>query len=108
MQMRRWQERASRGHHLTCVACHPAPRRHHGEQPLEHDSLQVPESGAVPYPERLQEQQVQAVGRDGHAVVEEHEHEAEHSLEQNPAQFAGPVQELCHPDTHRLQKTHTL
>ena len=89
---------------LTCVACDPAPRRHHGQQPLEHEPLDVPERGAVPYSERLEQQQVQAVGRDGHAVVEDHEHEPEPSREENPAQFAGPVQELCHPETRRLER----
>lgn len=89
--------------HLTCVARDPAPRRHHGQQPFEHDSFDVPESGAVPYSQRLEEQQVQAVGRDGHTVVEEHEGETHHRLEENPAQFAGTIHQLCHSETHRLQ-----
>lgn len=89
--------------HLTCIRCDPAPRRHHGQQPFEHDPFDVPESRAVPYSQRLEEQQVQAVGRDGHTVIEEHKDETDHGLEENPAQFAGTVQQLCHPETHRLQ-----
>lgn len=94
--------------YLTCITCDPAPWRNHGQQPFKHDSFNVPESGAVPYSQRLKQDQVDAVGWDGCTIVEEHKHETCHRLEQNPAQFAGPVQELCHPDTHRLKhKTHS-
>lgn len=64
----------------------------------------MPKRRAVPYSEGLEEQQVEAVGRDGNTVVEEHEHEADPSPEQHPAQLAGAVQELCHPAAHRLQR----
>lgn len=92
-------------HPPTCVPCDPAPRRHHRQQPLEHDPLDVPEGGAVPYSEWLEQQQVQAVGRDGDTVVDEHEGETEHRIEENPAQFAGAVQQLCHPESRRLEDT---
>lgn len=98
-----WQKRKKKKH-LTCITCNPTPWRHHGQQPLEHDAFNVPENGAVPYSQGLKQHQVQAVGWDGYTVVDEHKSETEHGSEENPDQFPGPIQELCHPDTHRLQK----
>lgn len=99
-----WMTKGKKTKHLTCITCNPTPWRHHGQQPLEHDAFNVPENGAVPYSQGLKQQQVQAVGWDGYTVVDEHKSETKHGSEENPDQFPGPIQELCHPDTHRLQK----
>lgn len=87
---------------ITCVSRTPAPRRHHGQQPPEHDALDVPEGRGVDHPQRLQDDQVQAVGRNRHAVIDEHEGEAQQGFDENPTQSAQLFNQRGHSATSTL------
>lgn len=63
----------------------------------------MPESRAVHHPQWLQDDQIQAVRRNRHAVIDEHEGEAQQSFDENPRKSAQLFNQRGHSATSTLR-----